>query len=219
MNRRILYTLLITFLCITFIGCNNQNKNNEKGEKIVSYPDRALYELKNEVKSVRWYFNNYGIEELGFELEFDSNGMASRHRYDEVWEDSETETAITRDENNRIKTYSITEKGENNTFVKAEYSYNSDGTVSVVNSTWYGDITATDIIKYDNKKNIVELVVEALSYNSHTKETIVYEYINSDENGNWTERKGIKTIEDLDGDYPILVEEGTVLERREIEYY
>lgn len=215
MNRNRLYIIFAVIVsCLILTGCGFLGKQ-DAGE----YHDRTMYELKGEVKNVNWYFNNFGVEELGFRLEFDSDGKATRNRFDDTWEDVETDISITRDDKNRITSYIITGKEDKATKLKAEYQYNENGQVFEINSNWYNDISAVDILEYDNDRNLVKQVSDGISMDIHTKETIVYEYTAKDENGNWTERKGFKTTELIEDGNPVTIDEGVVIERREIEYY
>jgi hypothetical protein len=72
---------------------------------------------------------------------------------------------------------------------------------------------------YGNDKRRTKSVSQAVSEDGETRETIIYEYTGSDAKGNWTERKGFKTIEEADGTGYAIIDEGTLIERREIEYY
>ena len=218
-------TIFIIVLSVLVVaGCVNTNKvekrdNNKKEEKKnIEHPDLAVYELNGNVKSVKWYFNNFGVEELGFVLAFDENGMATKHWYEEIW-DEDVDIVVKRDSLNRISEYSINLKGGELAYLKSEYAYDSTGQVASISSTWYNEVSTEETMTYGNDKRRTKSVSQAVSEDGETRETIIYEYTGSDTNGNWTERKGFKTIEEADGTGYAIIDEGTLIERREIEYY
>ena len=216
-----IFTVLLAGLIVT--GCMNTNKaekgdKDNKEQKVVEHPDLTVYELNGNVKNVKWYFNNFGVNELGFAISFDENGMATKHWYDEVWGE-DVDVTVKRDSQDRINEYSITIDGEGLEYLKSEYAYDNTGLVTSISSVWYNEITTEETISYGDDKRRTKSVSQAVSKDGETRETIIYEYTGSDSYGNWTERKGFKTIEENDGTGFVIIEEGTLIEKREIEYY
>ncbi len=216
MKKATLFKALAVLCCLVMAGCIGTAKK-ESG-KAETYPDRELYELKGNVKSVKWYFNNYGVDELVFSLAFNSDGMAISHRYDEVWEDEDVAVEIERDGNGRISTYSVKNKDNGAYKVSSVYSYNDNGSLAGSNSTWYEEICVTERMEYDKEQRLAGTLLEASSFDFALKETTVYEYVGFDKQGNWTERKGLRTTERVENGASE-PEEHIYSERREIEYF
>lgn len=213
-NRK--FTSLVLTLCLLLAGCGmpDNKKEEEKGKE---YPDRAMYELKGNVKSVKTIVNNSGVDEPSYELAFDKNGKCTKHMLDGTWdEDEEHLYSIARNDKNRITAYTATGKESKKKKTEVHYNYDGNGRITSVNSMWYEESVVTESFEYNDNGDRSRYSIEVLDYNYRAKETINYRYRDFDDKGNWTAREGLRIVENENKE---IVSENIFVEKREIEYY
>lgn len=182
------------------------------------YPDRNIYALKGDVKSVTHLFCKNGKEMQRYNILFDINGAATTDRYNIIC-DQETGTQILRGENREIRQYILQDKKENCTIVSFYYKYNEKGLPVEINSVWYGDTPVKEELVYDSNGYLLEKNSSITTDIQTTREHTTYIYTAFDSRGNWTERECIMFTEELLNGAMQVIDTQEHIEKREILYY
>lgn len=210
MNRRFIL-LLILILCIV-ASCTSPDK--------MTYPDRAMYDLKGQVKNVKVTTTiEDGTTGQVYYLRFNKAGMCTRHKTDNMWQIGTTTNNAERDNDNRIKIYTTTGTKDNEPKVEIRYVYDTEGKVTAINYMWHGKDVVTENYEYDNDGVLKKLERRAYDFNYPTKETLLFRNSKFDEMNNWVEREGLKINEKKENGRNEIISESLFTEKREISYY
>lgn len=193
----------------TNIKLDKQNKSLNSASK--NYSDAKSFCIKGKVKSCTWIngaSGRYDLRPLTKTLYFDRSGFITNN-----------DIKIERDNNNRIK------KMENDR-TEILYVYNNEGTIDYLihgpkqNRNDLKTTTLLTVVRfsYDNRGRVTTASdyhgMDAMVGKPYN--TVNFNYIEFDDNGNWTKRKF--KGEELDV-FSMTTEEVTFVEQRVIEYY
>lgn len=204
MKKNLLF--LLAGICLVLAGCSTGGNETS---------DLKMYELKGNVKSVKATSTTNGIESLVYQLEFDEKGLATTHRYDNLWEDGPT-ISVERNEKGQVTAYVSIYPDAEIANVDAQYTYDSNGLLTTIEALWDGESNTKEMIEYNEKNDRAKTVTEFYDYDQTTVEEVEYIYTNFDQNGNWIEREAkVKSYtKDFDD-----IQESSFTEKREIIYY
>ena len=209
MNRRSILVLIL-ILCIV-VSCTSPDK--------ITYPDRAMYDLKGEVKNVKVTAISDGTTEQVYHLSFNKAGLCTRHKTDNIWKLGTTVNEVERDPDNRIRVYTTTGSNDNEPKVEIKYVYDTEGKVTAINYMWYGKDIVTESYEYDNDGILKKIEKRAYDFNYPIKETFLYRNAKFDEKNNWIEREGLRINEKNENGRKEIISETLFTEKREISYY
>lgn len=205
-----LHTAMLFTLCFFVAGCTKEQKEQK-------FPDRQMYNLQGEVKSIGVTVNKSGSDKQSYNLEFQNNGACTTHWCDIIFEKEESVAKIERNSSGQITTHTIKKKEDNSPNIEIKYYYNNDGRVESTNSLWYGESVVTENFEYDSEGRLVKSIKNILDYNNPLKETTHYRYTTFDEKNNWTQRMGLSIKERVNNG--TVVSDAQYIEKRAIIYY
>lgn len=197
---------LLAGICLVLAGCSTRGKETS---------DLRMYELKGNVKSVKVTTITNGIESLLYRLEFDANGIATTHRYDNLWGEGPT-ISLERNEKGEVTKYTSIFPDAEVANVEASYTYDGNGMLTTIEALWDGESNTKEMIEYNGKNDRAKIVTEFYDYDQTTVEEVEYVYTDFDQNGNWIEREAkVKSYtKDFDD-----IQNQSFIEKREIIYY